>query len=232
MNKTTLDTSKKRRLTTIIKAEMKLTLRKKIFAIKKNYFQSIINLHTLKLASNKSMRAYDDEQVSTNCGLRFLCKLFNRDICKVWRINILKKQNKFHLYSFASIILLFIYFIAVHIKNIFIIKENTERFQVKIWRDSSDDSDIGNDIITSSNENWIVDMTVIRNVFQEYCACPECGSKMTLEKRKKDRAGLATKFALTCSNKSCSFYTLSPYFYTTPKQGQSYDINKKECPCK
>ena len=57
MNKTTLDTSKKRRLTTIIKAEMKLTLRKKIFAIKKNYFQSIINLHTLKLASNKSMRA-------------------------------------------------------------------------------------------------------------------------------------------------------------------------------
>ena len=83
MNKTTLDTSKKRRLTTIIKAEMKLALRKKIFAMKKNYFQSIINLHTLKLASNKSMRAYDDEQVSTNCGLRFLCKLFNRDICKV-----------------------------------------------------------------------------------------------------------------------------------------------------
>ena len=62
MNKTTLDTSKKRRLTTIIKAEMKLTLRKKIFAIKKIYFQSIINLHTLTLALNKSMHASDHEQ--------------------------------------------------------------------------------------------------------------------------------------------------------------------------
>ena len=155
-------------------------------------------------------------KVSTNCGLGFLCKLFSRDICKVWRINNLKKQNKFHLYSFASIILLFIYSIAFHIKNIFIIKENTERFQVKIWTDSSD---IDDDIITSSNENWIVDMTVIRNIFQKYCACPECGSKMTLEKRKKERAGLATKFALICSNKSCSFYTSSLYFYTTPKQG-------------
>ena len=87
---------------------------------------------------------------------------------------------------------------------------------MKIWTDSSD---IDDDIITSSNENWIVDMTVIRNIFQKYCACPECGSKMTLEKRKKERAGLATKFALICSNKSCSFYTSSLYFYTTPKQG-------------
>ena len=90
---------------------------------------------------------------------------------------------------------------------------------MKIWRDSSDDSDIDDDIISSSNENWIFDMTVIRNIFQKYCPCPEFGSKMTLEKRKKERAGLATKFALICSNKSCSFYTLSPYFYTTPKQG-------------
>ena len=53
---------------------------------------------------------------------------------------------------------------------------------MKIWRDSSDDSDIDDDIITSSNENWIFDMTVIRNIFQKYCHCPEFGSKMTLEK--------------------------------------------------
>ena len=53
---------KKRRLTTIIKAEMKLALRKKTFAIKKSYFQWIIILHSLKLALNKSMRASDDEQ--------------------------------------------------------------------------------------------------------------------------------------------------------------------------
>ena len=53
---------------------------------------------------------------------------------------------------------------------------------MKIWRDSSDDSDIDDDIITSSNENWIFDMTVIRNIFQKYCPCPEFGSKMTLEK--------------------------------------------------
>ena len=42
---------------------MKLALRKKIFAMKKIYFQSIISLHAqLKLALNKSMRASDDEQ--------------------------------------------------------------------------------------------------------------------------------------------------------------------------
>ena len=41
---------------------MKLALRKKIFAMKKNYFQSIISLHALKLALNKNMRASDDEQ--------------------------------------------------------------------------------------------------------------------------------------------------------------------------
>ena len=42
---------------------MKLALRKKAFAMKKSYFQSIISLHALKLALNKSMRASDDEQV-------------------------------------------------------------------------------------------------------------------------------------------------------------------------
>ena len=41
---------------------MKLALRKKIFAMKKIYFQSIISLHALTLALNKSMRASDDEQ--------------------------------------------------------------------------------------------------------------------------------------------------------------------------
>ena len=41
---------------------MKLALRKKAFAMKKSYFQSIISFHALKLALNKSMRAYDDEQ--------------------------------------------------------------------------------------------------------------------------------------------------------------------------
>ena len=41
---------------------MKLALRKKLFAMKKRYFQSIISLHALKLALNKSMRASDDEQ--------------------------------------------------------------------------------------------------------------------------------------------------------------------------
>ena len=97
----------------------------------------------------------------------------------------------------------------------------------KIRRGSSDDSDTDEEIIFSSNENWIVDMTVITNIFQEYCACRECGSKMPLEERKNERAGLTTKFALICSNKSCSFYTSPLYFHTTPKQGQSYDINKK-----
>ena len=42
---------------------MKLALRKKAFAMKKSYFQSLISLHALKLALNKSMRASDDEQV-------------------------------------------------------------------------------------------------------------------------------------------------------------------------
>ena len=41
---------------------MKLALRKKALAMKKRYFQSIISLHVLKLALNKSMRASDDEQ--------------------------------------------------------------------------------------------------------------------------------------------------------------------------
>ena len=41
---------------------MKLALRKKKFAMKKRYFQSIICLHGLKLALNKSMRVPDDEQ--------------------------------------------------------------------------------------------------------------------------------------------------------------------------
>ena len=41
---------------------MNLALRKKKFAMKKRYFQSIISLHALKLALNKSMRASDDEQ--------------------------------------------------------------------------------------------------------------------------------------------------------------------------
>ena len=41
---------------------MKLALRKKAFAMKKSYCQSIISLHALKLALNKSMRASDDEQ--------------------------------------------------------------------------------------------------------------------------------------------------------------------------
>ena len=41
---------------------MKLALRKKPLAMKKSYFQSIISLHALKLALNKSMRASDDEQ--------------------------------------------------------------------------------------------------------------------------------------------------------------------------
>ena len=41
---------------------MKLALRKKAFAMKKSYFQSIISFHALKLALNKSMRASDDEQ--------------------------------------------------------------------------------------------------------------------------------------------------------------------------
>ena len=63
---------KKRILTTIIKAEMKLALRKKLSRWKKSYFQSIICLHALKLALNKNMRAYDDEQ-----GINKLWPLFN-----------------------------------------------------------------------------------------------------------------------------------------------------------
>ena len=43
---------------------MKLAVRKKIFAMKKRYFQPIISLHALKLVLNKSMRASDDEQGS------------------------------------------------------------------------------------------------------------------------------------------------------------------------
>ena len=61
MNKTTLVTSKENKITTIIKAEMKLALRKKFFTMKR-YFQSIIHLQALKLALNKSMPASDDEQ--------------------------------------------------------------------------------------------------------------------------------------------------------------------------
>ena len=61
MNKTTLVTSKENEITTIIKAEMKLALRKKFFTMKR-YFQSIIHLQALKLALNKSMLASDDEQ--------------------------------------------------------------------------------------------------------------------------------------------------------------------------
>ena len=83
-----------------------------------------------------------------------------------------------------------------------------------ICRDSSDDSDIDDNIIFSSNKNWIVDMIVIRNILQEYCNCRKCGSKITLEERKKKRAGLATKFALIFSNKSCNFYNSPPYFHT------------------
>ena len=41
---------------------MKLALRKKIFVMKKRYFQSIISLQALKLALDESMRASDDEQ--------------------------------------------------------------------------------------------------------------------------------------------------------------------------
>ena len=41
---------------------MKFALRKKIFAMKKSYFQSIINLHALKLTLNRSMCASEDEQ--------------------------------------------------------------------------------------------------------------------------------------------------------------------------
>ena len=61
MNKTTLVTSKENKITTIIKAEMKLALRKKFFTMKR-YFQSIIHLQALKLALNKSMPASYDEQ--------------------------------------------------------------------------------------------------------------------------------------------------------------------------
>ena len=61
MNKTTLVTSKENEITTIIKAEMKLALRKKFFTMKR-YFQSIIHLQALKLALNKSMLTSDDEQ--------------------------------------------------------------------------------------------------------------------------------------------------------------------------
>ena len=59
---------KKRGLTTVINAEIKLILRKKTWTMKKGYycflsnFQSIISLHVLKLALNKSMHASDDEQ--------------------------------------------------------------------------------------------------------------------------------------------------------------------------
>ena len=41
---------------------MKLALRKKNFAMKKNYSQSIISLHAPKLPLNKSMRASENEQ--------------------------------------------------------------------------------------------------------------------------------------------------------------------------
>ena len=41
---------------------MKLALRKKLFAMKKWYFQSIISLHAIKLALNKSMHGSDNEQ--------------------------------------------------------------------------------------------------------------------------------------------------------------------------
>ena len=44
---------------------------------------------------------------------------------------------------------------------------------------------------------------------------------------KNEKASLATKFALICSKKSCSFYTSPPYLHTTPKQEQSYDVKKK-----
>ena len=53
---------KKRRLTTIIIAEMKLALIKKIFAMKKNYFQSIISW--IRACKRLTMN-----KVSTNCGL-------------------------------------------------------------------------------------------------------------------------------------------------------------------
>ena len=45
MNKTTLATSKEKKIKVTIEAEMKLALRKKTFAMKKSYFQSIKSMH-------------------------------------------------------------------------------------------------------------------------------------------------------------------------------------------
>ena len=63
---------------TIIKAEMKLVLRKNLHDEKKRFhcfwqnFQSIVSLHVLKLALNKSIRASDDKQGTNKLRLNII----------------------------------------------------------------------------------------------------------------------------------------------------------------
>ena len=61
MNKTTLDTSKEKKINNNHLSRNETHFKKKNFKMKR-YFQSIISLHALKLALNKSMRASGNEQ--------------------------------------------------------------------------------------------------------------------------------------------------------------------------
>ena len=69
---------------------MKLALRKKTFAMKKSYFQSIISLHVLKLAFNKSMRASDDEQSIRKLWPYEFYKNFHEECSLVYLANHIK----------------------------------------------------------------------------------------------------------------------------------------------
>ena len=60
VNKTTLDTSKEKKINKNHESRNETCFKKQIFRNEKSYFQSIISLHTLKLALNKSMGTSDD----------------------------------------------------------------------------------------------------------------------------------------------------------------------------
>ena len=71
---------------------------------------------------------------------------------------------------------------------------------------------------------WIMNIDFLQECLKKACTCKYCHNEVRITENCSFRAGLATKFELTCANSEC---LLKEDCFTTKKTRHSFDINRQ-----
>ena len=98
--------------------------------------------------------------------------------------------------------------------------------------DSDDSTELESDYENTDEKEmdinyWIIDMKILDTYICDVAVCKLCYSKLELFEIATARAGLGTKLELRCCNVDCLSLLCQKSFYTTKKEGSTYNVNKK-----